>query len=149
MPEIRRTAIMKRRFRPIAVGVIVLLIIGSPVMVRLAADWYWFQALGFQSVFLKAIALKLELGVGVGLFAFGFLYANLAFAQRGLVPLPVLVSVRGEEPRVDLTRLLRRLALPASIFLAFLFGIAASSEWLEALRWMNATRFGVTDPVFN
>src|SRR5262245_53344725 len=105
---------MTRRF-PLAatLGAIVLLVVGLPVLVRLSVDWLWFQSVGFQSVFLKAIALKLELGIGVGLFAFGFLYANLAFAQRGLVPLPVLVSVRGEAARVDVTRLLRRLALPA------------------------------------
>ena len=42
--------------------------------------------MGFETVFVKTLATKITLSVVAGLFAFAFLYLNLRFAQRGLVP---------------------------------------------------------------
>ena len=65
-------------------GAILLVFLAAPALIRLAADWYWFQAVGFQAVFTKTLAAKLVMGLGVGLAAFLFLYFNLRFAQRGV-----------------------------------------------------------------
>jgi uncharacterized membrane protein (UPF0182 family) len=119
-----------------------------PTMVRLLTDWYWFSALGFQSVFSTTIGTKLFLGIGVALLSFGFFYANLRFAQRGLVPDPVVVNINAKAPKVDITRLLRLLALPVSGFLALLVGLSAASGWMVVLQYLNRTPFGVNDPAF-
>ena len=141
---------MSPRFTRIAViGAILLLVVGFPAFIGLAVDWYWFQSVGFQSVFLKTIGTKLALGIGVGLFAFAFLLANLRYAQRGLVPLPVVLSFKGQTPSLDLTRLFQRLAWPVSFVLALFFGLGATSAWLPALRFLHATPFGLSDPVFH
>ena len=88
------------------------------------------------------------LGLGTGVLAFAFFYANLLFAQRGLVPDPVVVNINMKVPKVDITRLLKLLALPVSAFLAVLFGISSSSAWLVVLRFWHRSPFGVNDPVF-
>jgi uncharacterized membrane protein (UPF0182 family) len=132
----------------IAIVAILLLAVGFPTLVRLAADWYWFQAVGFETVFLKTISTKIVIGLGVGLFAFAFLYTNLRFAQRGLVPKPVMVSLNPKAPTVDVTLLFRHLAWPVSLFLAFLVGASTSNWWLTVLSFLNRTPFGVSDPVF-
>jgi len=109
-------------------GAIVLLALASPTLVRLAADWYWFQSVGFETVFVKTLATKITLSVGAGLFAFTFVYLNLRFAQRGLTPKPIVFSLdKAEARQLDLNRLIRRLSLPVALFLAFVIGASTST----------------------
>src|SRR5205807_8116765 len=93
-------------------------------LVPLAAEWLWFQALGYERVFTTRLVAEAVLGVAVGGLVFAFLYANLRIAQRGLVPNPLVVQV--SSGAVDVTRLLRRLALPTALGLALLFGMGAA-----------------------
>ena len=141
---------MKRGPFVLAVVVVFLImgVMSVPAAVRLAADWYWFSSLGYQSVFLTTLSTKVLLGVGAALFAFGFFYVNLRFAQRGVVPDPVVVNINAKTPKVDITRLLRLLALPVSAFLALLVGVSASSAWLVLQQFLNRTPFGEIDPAF-
>ena len=132
-----------------AIGAIALLALASPTLVRLAADWYWFQSVGFQTVFVKTLVTRITLGTAAGLFAFAFLYANLRFAQRGVVPKPMVFSLdRSEARQLDVTRLLRRLALPLALFLAFVTGASASIAWLPVLSFLERTPFEIADSIF-
>src|SRR5438034_744968 len=117
-------------------------------LVPLAAEWLWFQALGYERVFTTRLVAEAVLGVGVGGLVFAFLYVNLRIAQRGLVPNPLVVQVSSGAAAVDVTRLLRRLALPTALGLALLFGLGAAAGWLGVLQFLHRTPFGVTDPVF-
>ena len=119
-----------------------------PPLVRLLAEWPWFSSLGYERVFATRILAATLLGVVTGGLAFAFLYGNLRFAQRGVVPKPVVMHVSPQAPAVDVTRLVRRLALPASLGLALVFGLAASNGWLPLLQFLHRTPFGVTDPAF-
>ena len=67
---------------------LIVVLASTPSLARLAADWYWFQELGFETIFLKALGTKLALGIGIGALAFVFFYGNLRIAQRGIVPDP-------------------------------------------------------------
>ena len=75
---------MKRRSIAIFVliAVFLLLVTGLPALIRLAVDWYWFNEIEYQSVFLVELWTKLALGVVVGVISFAFFYLNLRFAQR-------------------------------------------------------------------
>src|SRR2546430_2536647 len=117
-------------------------------LVPLAAEWLWFQALGYERGFTTRLVAGAVLGVAVGGLVFPFLYANLRIAQRGLVPNPLVVQVSSGATAVDVTRLLRRLALPTALGLALLFGLGAAGGWLGVLQFLHRTPFGVTDPVF-
>src|SRR5881409_312463 len=134
-------------------GLVVLVIVFALVLllfnlVPLAAEWLWFQALGYQRVFTTRLVAEAVLGVGVGGLVFAFLYVNLRIAQRGLVPNPLVVQVGSGAAAVDVTRLLRRLALPTALGLALLFGLGAAGGWLGVLQFLHRTPFGVTDAVF-
>src|SRR5437764_387466 len=134
-------------------GLIVLVVLFAVLLllfnlVPLAAEWLWFQALGYQRVFTTRLVAEAVLGVGVGGLVFAFLYVNLRIAQRGLVPNPLVVQVSSGAAAVDVTRLLRRLALPTALGLALLFGLGAAGGWLGVLQFLHRTPFGVTDPVF-
>jgi uncharacterized membrane protein (UPF0182 family) len=119
-----------------------------PPLVRLLAEWPWFSAIGFERVFGTRIIAATLLGVLTGGLAFVFLYGNLRFAQRGVVPKPVVMQLNPQTPAVDVTRMVRRLALPVALGLALMFGLAASSGWLPLLQFVHRTPFGVTDPAF-
>jgi len=135
----------------VLVGVLVaalVLLTGVPAAIDLAADWYWFSALGFQSVFLTALTTKVGLGLVVGVAAGAFVYANLRFAQRGMVPDPMVVGLRSGLPQVDVTLLLRRAAVPVAVLFGLLMGAAASGAWITLLRFRHRVPFEVVDPIF-
>src|SRR5881296_2540154 len=138
----------RRRLGLVVLVVLFALVLLLSNLVPLTAEWLWFQALGYQRVFTTRLVAEAVLGVGVGGIVFAFLYVNLRIAQRGLVPNPLVVQVGSGATAVDVTRLLRRLALPTALGLALLFGMGAAGGWLGVLQFLHRTRFGVTDPVF-
>src|SRR5216117_2403723 len=129
------------------VGLSVLFFLISP-LIQLLAEWPWFSALGYERVFATRLIASLLLGIVAGGAAFALLYANLRFAQRGIVPNPVVMQMNAQTPAGDVTRLVRRLALPVALVLALFIALAVSSGWMPVLQFLNQTPFGVTDPVF-
>src|SRR5205823_2008700 len=134
----------RRRLGLVVLVVLFALLLLLSNLVPLAAEWLWFQALGYQRVFTTRLVTEAVLGVGVGGLVFAFLYVNLRIAQRGLVPNPVVVQYSFGATAVDVTRLLRRLALPTALGLALLFGLGAAGGWLGVLQFLHRTPFGVT-----
>jgi len=139
--------------RPNRLGLVVLavlfvLILVLPALIQLAAEWPWFGALGYQRVFATRLVAQVLLGGVIGGGAFAFLYTNLRVAQRGLVPNPLVLSFSAGAPPLDVTRLLRRLALPAALGLALLFALGVKGSWLGVMQFLHRTPFGITDPIF-
>src|SRR2546425_1897658 len=86
-------------------------------LVPLAAEWLWFQALGYERVFTTRLVAEAVLGVAVGGLGFAVLFAHPRIAQRGLVSKPLVVPLSRAAPR-DAALLLRPLAPPAALGLA-------------------------------
>jgi len=152
MPElrlpVRRGRLGRRRLVLwLVVGLGVLIIFISP-LVGLLAEWPWFSALGYERVFATRLVASFTLGVLVGGVAFAFLYANLRFAQRGVVPNPVVMQATAQTPALDVTRLVRRLTLPTALAFGVFFALAVSTGWMPVLQFLHQTPFGVADPVF-
>src|SRR3977135_3274577 len=116
----------RRRLGLVVLVVLFALVLLLSNLVPLAAEWLWFQALGYEGMFPTRLVAETVLGVGVGAFVFAFLYVNLRIAQRGLVPNPLVVQFSSGATAVDVTRLLRRLALPTALGVALLFGLDAA-----------------------
>ncbi len=149
MPALRLP--VRRGRRRIVVWLLVglgLLVVFISPLVGLLAEWPWFSALGYERVFATRLVASFTLGVLVGGVAFAFLYANLRFAQRGIVPNPVVVQATAQTPALDVTRLVRRLALPTALAFALFLALAVSTGWMPVLQFLHQTPFGVTDPVF-
>ena len=142
---------LRRGRRRVAVWLLVglgLLIFFISPLIGLLAEWPWFSALGYERVFATRLVASFTLGVLAGGVAFAFLYANLRFAQRGIVPNPVVMPASAQTPAVDVTRLVRRLALPTALAFALFLALAVSTGWMPVLQFLHQTPFGVTDPVF-
>src|SRR5882762_8184996 len=150
MPELRLPVRRGRRRRMVVwlvVGLGLLIFFISPV-IGLLAEWPWFSALGYERVFATRLVASFTLGVLAGGVGFAFLYANLRFAQRGIVPNPVVVQANAQRPAVDVTGLVRRLALPAALVFALFLALAVSTGWMPVLQFLHQTPFGITDQVF-
>jgi len=120
-----------------------------PSLISLLVDWWWFQEIGYQVVYTRELTTRVLLFLVVGGLTAGLLYLNLRIAQRGLVPYPVVLRFVQSAPRVDITRPLRRLSLPVSLFLGLLAGLAATPAWDLVLQVIYATPFGTRDPIFS
>src|SRR2546425_89844 len=98
-------------------------------LVPLAAEWLWFQALGYERVFTTRLVAEAVLGVAVGGPGFAFLFANLRIAQRGLAPNPLGVPVSGV--RRDIVMFRRQVTVEPSarlhlaVLIALLFVLLA------------------------
>lgn len=141
---------MKRTLLIVGIfGVLIVGLLAFPATVQLLTDWWWFTTIGFQQVFVKEITTKFLVGGAAGLIAVVFFYANLRFAQRGVVPDPVVVNFKTKQTRtIDITRGVRALALPVSLGMGVLVGLSASTSWMTVLEFLNQTPFGIRDPVF-
>ncbi|HEX6943720.1 MAG TPA: UPF0182 family protein, partial [Gemmatimonadaceae bacterium] len=128
--------------------VIVLVLIVFPAMMRLAADLFWFQEIGFQRVFATELVTKALLFVIVSIVAYALLAINLRFARRGGTPVNVF-SGQVPENLTELIERLPRLTTPAAAVFSILAGISASAAWMTVLQFLNGAPFGAVDPVFN
>jgi uncharacterized membrane protein (UPF0182 family) len=137
-----------RRVTVVALVAVLVLLLAIPALVGLYTDWLWFQELQFEQIFTKQLTTQIALFAGAGLLVFGVLYANLRLAQRGLVPDPILIRFNPNVPHLNVTSLLRRLAIPVALVLAFLTALPLTANWLALLQFLNRTPFGVADPVF-
>src|SRR3989441_3381077 len=72
-------------------------------LVPLAAEWLWFQALGYERVFTTRLVAEAVLGVAVGGAVFAFLFAHPRIAPRGLVPNPLGVPGSSGAAAADVT----------------------------------------------
>jgi uncharacterized membrane protein (UPF0182 family) len=153
LPGLRRTRGPRRPRSRLStlISVVIVAVFLVPLLfaplVGFLTDLLWFRSLGpgFEEVFLRRYTAGFWAFV-VFLIAF-FLIAlpNLYFALRPQVPR--LVVDADAPPRAGAFSLTLRL-MPLLLIPAFFFGLAGGDEWDNLLRWLNAVRFGATDPVF-
>lgn len=139
---------LSRRAIRVLMVVVLLVLIVFPVMMRLAADWYWFGEIGYQRVFTTELLAKGLLFVITALVTYGLLSLNVRIARRGTPPVNVF-SGQVPENLIELIERLPRLTTPAAAIFAVLAGVSATAAWMTALQFLNGAPFGVTDPVFN
>ncbi len=120
-----------------------------PTLSGLLVDFWWFREVGYEVVFTRSLVTKLLLFAGTAVVAALVFGGNLAFAQRGAVPEPVLVKIGDATQTVDLTGVLRRFTRPATIVISLIVALGATALWDTLLLYLNRTPFGTTDPVFS
>jgi uncharacterized membrane protein (UPF0182 family) len=113
------------RFERGLVAALILLLIFSGQIAYILTEWRWFSTLGYSSVYETMITARIFL----------FLGSALAFLAVSLANLRLV----GERPRY-----LSWILVLISVF----FGLAAQFGWERVLLALNATTFGVSDPLF-
>lgn len=122
--------------------------------VRLAADFYWFQEVGFASVFNRSLLSQGALwGLGALLSA-GILILNWSAAHKVcrrpfiVIDQESVVSPLPLPQLADLKPFLNTLFWVFAALVMFLSAGWAAGQWESALKFLYALPFGVQDPVF-
>jgi uncharacterized membrane protein (UPF0182 family) len=132
-----------------ALAVFFVVAVGIPWLASFATDWLWFREVKFESVFLTSLVARALLFAGAGAFAFAFLYLNLRQARpRATDVLTSFVNQRGERISVDLSAIVPRVTLVASIAVAFITALTAAGQWMPVLMAVHGSPVGEADPVF-
>src|SRR3989442_7857737 len=104
LPPLRR-----RRLSVVVLVLLFALFLFLSNLVPLAAEWFWFQALGYERVFTTRLVAGAVLGVGIRGLVLPFLYLNLPLSPRGLLPKTQVVQVRTRAADARMEPLFRRL----------------------------------------
>jgi uncharacterized membrane protein (UPF0182 family) len=145
-PEGRR---LRRGVLSAVIAVVVVVLAFAGKLLDFYIDWLWFGEVGFRSVFWTAFWSRLVLGLAAGALFFVIVAVNLEIARRlspafrtnaaGDVVEPKNEAVRGHARAIGFV-----VAAVVSIFA----GVAASSTWMTFRKALDATAFGVNDPLF-
>ena len=102
----------------------------TAMLLKIYADWLWFDSLGYLSVFKTALFSKILVGMGVAAFFFAFLALNIFFVQK---------NAKLGNPKVYFS-------VVAAV--SIVAGFFSSSFWFTVPRFLNEVPFGFVDPVF-
>lgn len=135
----------------LAVAFLVLLLLSNG-LAAFILEWLWLRDLGFSDVLVRSLTARLGLGLVAALGAGAFIYANAWWALRQTGGFSIVLPVEIGEQGV--TRVLNRtlvhvLTLAGIVLLSIFIGLGASTQWEDALLFLNRSSFGYTDPLFD
>jgi len=142
-------AMIKNKF----ILVLVLAAIILPFLTSLLnfyTDWLFFAETGFSSVFTTTLYAKTGVGLFFGLLLFAVFMVNLSHANRAKFPNSGIFIVGGGNFRMqrdEALRLVKPVAVLASLVLALLAGNWGALRWEEVLLFTNRVSVGTVDPV--
>jgi len=129
---------------------ITLLLVFSGGMVHLLTESWWFESVGYSSVFWLRVQWQLGLGLGVFALYGGVLWANYALAQRLTRDRPYRFLSRYSDltQREQLGKLLNLGVLGLIFILSLGVTLGAATGWQTVLQFLNPTDFDTVDPIF-
>jgi hypothetical protein len=120
-------------------------------IIGFVTDWFWYQEVGYETVFITTYLAQLKTGAFFGLLFFLIFYGNLFLANR-LSQKSFFVLDRDQyasPPAWAIERAtMQALILSVSILFAFFAAMQGASEWEYYLRFFNSVPFGIPDPIF-
>ena len=116
----------------------------------LVTDWFWFQEVGYERIFTVTLLAQFQVALLFGVAFFLIFYSNLFLAGRlserfrlahreGAIPFPPW--------GIDAVSL-KWLVLIVSVVFGLFSALQATPQWEHLLRFLRATPFGVSDPLF-
>ena len=116
----------------------------------LITDWFWFQEVGYERIFTVTLLAQFQVALLFGIAFFLIFYSNLLLAGRlserlrlahreGAIPFPPW--------GIDAVSL-KWLVLIVSVVFGLFSALQATPQWEHLLRFLRATPFGVSDPLF-
>lgn len=145
-----------RRTLAVIIGIAVILGVALSSLTGIWSDFMWFSSLGYQQVFWTQLLTRYGVGLAAFVPAFAFLVFNFWYV-RGRVTRHRAVPTNqdnvveiGEHPinKAMKSRGGTVLLLGFSAFLALILAAAPGGQWEMVQRFLHATPFGKTDPIF-
>ncbi|MFA6345024.1 MAG: UPF0182 family protein [Syntrophales bacterium] len=137
-----------RAFVAILAGFVALTLIWQAA--DLITDWYWFQEVGYERVFLVTLTTQIKTALLFAAVFFALFFGNLSLA-RALSRKPFFEVREGTivlPPWKMGDRAIGGLILLASLLFSVFAALQGAVRWESVLRFLNATPFGTPDPLF-
>jgi uncharacterized membrane protein (UPF0182 family) len=139
-----------RGFGGLVLFVLLVLVFSFRQGINLYTDWLWFQEVGYTQLFTLSLSYKIILAVLSGGLLAALLYVSLKIAA---IPPPGFrfshIENVIELPAPDLIDpLLRRLLLPAVLFVGLIAAPQGAANWERLPLFLNPISFDLADPLF-
>ncbi len=124
-------------------------------IISLITEWFWFQEVGYQTIFTVTLLAKIKTGALFGAGFFIILAGNLwiAFLLSRSPLYSQHADTAGFQFRVPLQEIgpgLLKALIPAGALLFSIFAaMNGTAQWEKLLLFLNPTPFGVTDPLYD
>src|SRR5437762_2433876 len=139
---------MRRPFRFVVLGILLLLFFGGPQLVRFYTDWLWFGEVGYQQVFTTIVRSEASLFTFVFVISVIWLVFNLRLGLGSVGEgRPIFTTQQGMEVALPGRQQLRTIASAIAMVLSGLIGLYASSQWQTWVTWQHSVPFGQADPI--
>ncbi|MBN1380332.1 MAG: UPF0182 family protein [Deltaproteobacteria bacterium] len=131
--------------------IVFILMLFSWQIINLVTNWYWFQEVGYQTVFSVSLLAKIKTGL---LFGIGFIiifFGNLYLAGRLSTrtrPLDLGTAIPVTPLEID-QRSLNNLIISSTLVFGFFSAMQGAAHWADLLRFTNSTPFGLADPLLD
>ena len=133
----------KRAILFVILGVILVVASSFSKLVDFLADYNWFNEVGYTSVYLKQVFAKLIVGIPFFIVFSVFIFLYLMGIKKSYYSHMNIVTDKEHEKPMN------RIVLLISLLLGSGYSFSISSKfWIEILKFLNSTRFGVDDPLF-
>lgn len=127
-------------FVVMVIVVILVLLIGCAGFLT---NWMWFDSLGYEKVFWTKFLSQLEIGVPVFL-------AAMLLVRIYLKSLKKHYFIEIESHEIPDEKRLNKISWGMSVVFGLLVGLTAgASTWMNFRQFVNATSFGLKDPIFH
>lgn len=127
-------------FVVMVIVVILVLLIGCAGFLT---SWMWFDSLGYEKVFWTKFLSQLEIGVPVFL-------AAMLLVRIYLKSLKKHYFIEIESHEIPDEKRLNKISWGMSVVFGLLVGLTAgASTWMDFWQFVNATSFGLKDPIFH
>lgn len=133
----------------ITFGALVLLPILSGSAINLYTDWLWFDRLGQLGALKTRLLSRVVLWIVGALIVLTFLAVNWFFLPRRLLG-RFRLQIRGEGGAAITigARLLTIILSVIAVLVALTMASAAAEQWMTTLKFIHASPYGVSDPIF-
>jgi hypothetical protein len=139
---------MRRPFRFVVLGVLLLVFLGGPSLLRFYTDWLWFGEVGYQQVFTTIVRSEASLFTFVFVISVIWLVFNLRLGLGSVGEgRPIFTTQQGMEVALPGRQQLRTIASAIAMVLSGLIALYASSQWETWVTWQKAVSFGQLDPI--
>ena len=134
-----------------AAAIFALLWFTHRTVIEILIDWMWFDAAGYLGVFETSLKARIVLFVVGFVVSAAIIGLNVRLAAKRAPIDPRAFRLVSGEMMVDPARiasLAKVLGWLVTLLPALVFGMVASSLWLEVLSFFQRVPFNVTEPVF-
>jgi uncharacterized membrane protein (UPF0182 family) len=133
----------------VAFGALVLLPILSGSAITFYTDWLWFDSVGQLSTFKTRLLSRAMLWVASALIVLAVLAVNWFFLPRRLLG-RFRLRIRGQGGAAITigARLLTIILSVVGVLVALTMASAAAEQWMTTLKFIHASPFDVSDPIF-